>query len=331
MLQLVKEKVINFFYHLHLYDLALLATMLMLALCFIFLSFIAFRRKLISIPLFFIGFGIVIALPFAMRYIMENRFYMVDTEVLYDKVLRYSDVYKYDATLTNVGKRNIAGCLISHEILYDTNDKSMIDKYKHMILNYVKPKKVYVKDIPMDLKVNQSITISMQSQEFMPEYPHRDENYVTKVQCYGKRIPNGVEPIQGKYLKVADKGEEDSMEEVEGGEDSTPSEASKPGDSKVDKALARAIEEVRLDDEKAKAAMKESKNKPEVKLDSKEESEPTMTIPTPEPLPPESNLPWPSNQYEEQIAPPPPPQIPKEDEVTHESMERMKLLKENPR
>ncbi|RDU73318.1 DUF2393 domain-containing protein [Helicobacter aurati] len=198
----MKEKLIEFLSYLNVYDLILFAALLILGLCLIFLSFIAFRHKIISIPLFFIGFSAIVCLPFIMRYLMENIFYKINTEVHYDRVLRYSDIYKYSATITNIGKRNIAGCVISHRILYDTEDKPAITKYKNMLLNYIKPKKVYTKNIPINLKVNQSVDVSMQSQEFIQEYPYREQKHLTKIECYGKENTlKNVTPLEGKYLQ----------------------------------------------------------------------------------------------------------------------------------
>ncbi|STQ86600.1 DUF2393 domain-containing protein [Helicobacter muridarum] len=200
----MKEKIIIFFSHLHTYDLLLFASLLMLSLCFMFLSFIAFRYKIISVALFFIGFVAVICLPFVMRYIMDEIFYKIDIKVQYDRILRYSDIYKYNATITNIGKRNISGCIISHNILYETQNQSLINKYKNMLLNYIKPKKTYMKNIPMDLKVGQSLDVSLQSQEFIDEYPYRDQKHETKIECYGKssKSSSNIEPIEGKYIKI---------------------------------------------------------------------------------------------------------------------------------
>lgn len=206
----IKDILEDFFSYLHLYDIALLAAFMLLGMCFIFLSFIAFRRKILSIPLFIIGFSIMIALPFAMRYFMEERFYKIEISKSYDSVYNYSDVYQYIAKVTNIGKRNIAGCIISHQVLYDTsNDQSMIDKYKHMLLNYVKPKKIYNLDINLDLKVGQTIELT----DLIEDYPHRGEPYVTKVECYGKkRYKDGDKVLQGIYEKAPEKDTDTNTE-----------------------------------------------------------------------------------------------------------------------
>lgn len=132
--------------------------------------------------MFLIGFLLIIALPFVTRYILEERFYKVEIDEIYNKVYNYSDVYQYIGEITNVGKRNIAGCVFSHQILYDTSKDSGFVKYKHMLLNYVKPKHIYNKDIPMSLNVGESVKIS----QVMEDYPHRDEPFRTKIECYGK-------------------------------------------------------------------------------------------------------------------------------------------------
>ncbi|TLD98204.1 DUF2393 family protein [Helicobacter trogontum] len=192
----MKEQILNFISYFHLYDLILFASFALIAMCFVFLSFISFRKKIISIPLFLLGFCFIVAIPFAMRYFMEERFYKIDKEIAYDRTYNYSDVYQYIATITNVGKRNIAGCVFSHQILYDTDNEQGMTKYKHIILNYIKPKKVYNRDIPMDLKVGQSVNIS----EVMENYAHKGEKYITKVECYGKvRHKEGAKVLQGFY------------------------------------------------------------------------------------------------------------------------------------
>ncbi len=179
----MREKILNFISYFHIYDLILFSAFLLIAMCFIFLSFIAFRKKFISIPFFLLGFAVIIAIPFAIKYFMEERFYKIEKEISYDNTYNYSDVYQYIADIKNVGRRNISGCVFSHEILYDTSKDSGFTKYKHMLLNYIKPKKVYSKDIPMDLKVGQSVHIS----EVMEDYKHKGEPYITKIECYGKK------------------------------------------------------------------------------------------------------------------------------------------------
>ncbi len=192
----MKEKIIDFISYFHLYDLILFSAFLLLAMCFIFLSFIFFRRKFISIPFFLLGFGIIIAIPFAIKYFMQERFYKIEKEITYDNTYNYSDVYQYIAEIKNVGRRNIAGCIFSHQILYDTDNEVGVTKYKHILLNYIKPKKVYTRDIPMDLKVGQSIKIS----EVMENYKHKGSKYITKIECYGKkRHKDDIKPLQGVY------------------------------------------------------------------------------------------------------------------------------------
>lgn len=196
----MKEKILSFFSYFHWYDIILSSAFLLLAMCFIFLSFIAFRKKFISIPLFLLGFIMMLALPFIIRYCMEERFYKIEIERAYDGVYNYSDVYQYIATVTNVGKRNISGCVVSHQILYDVSKESGINKYKYMLLNYVKPKRTYNKDIPMDLKVGQSIEIS----EVMEDYPYRGEPYITRVECYGKsKYADDIKRLEGFYKTKA--------------------------------------------------------------------------------------------------------------------------------
>lgn len=192
----MKEQILNFISYFHVYDLILFASFTLIAMCFVFLSFISFRKKFISIPLFLLGFCMIIAIPFAMRYFMEERFYKIEKDVAYDRTYNYSDVYQYIATITNVGKRNIAGCVFSHEILYDTDKEQGLKKYKNMALNYIKPKKVYIRDIPMDLKVGQSVRIS----EVMENYKHKGEKYRTKIECYGKYKQNdNAKTLHGFY------------------------------------------------------------------------------------------------------------------------------------
>ncbi len=205
----MKEQILDFIAYFHLYDLILFAAFALIAMCFIFLSFISFRKKFISIPLFLLGFCIIIAIPFAMRYFMEERFYKIEKDVIYDRTYNYSDVYQYIATITNVGKRNIAGCVFSHQILYDTEHEHGITKYKHMLLNYIKPKKAYNKDIPMDLKVGQSVRIS----EVMENYEHKGENYITKIECYGKVRHNKDANILHGFYKSKDKEKTDGDKE----------------------------------------------------------------------------------------------------------------------
>lgn len=213
----MKEQILHFIGYFHLYDLILFASFALIAMCFVFLSFISFRKKFISIPLFLLGFCMMIAIPFAMRYFMEERFYKIEQEVAYDRTYNYSDVYQYISTITNVGKRNIAGCVFSHQILYDTDSESGITKYKHMILNYVKPKKVYNKDIPMDLKVGQSVRIS----EVMEGYAHKGEKHVTKIECYGKARHGADSKVLHGFYKPQDQDEEE--EQI----DQAPSDAGK--------------------------------------------------------------------------------------------------------
>lgn len=192
----MKEQILNFISYFHLYDLILFAAFTLIAMCFIFLSFISFRKKFISIPLFLLGFCIIVAIPFAMRYLMEERFYKIEKDVAYDRTYNYSNVYQYIATITNIGKRNIAGCVFSHQILYDTEKEHGLAKYKYIALNYIKPKKIYNRDIPMDLKVGQSVRIS----EVMENYAHKGEKHVTKIECYGKSKPNkNAKILQGFY------------------------------------------------------------------------------------------------------------------------------------
>lgn len=193
----MKDKIIDFFSYYHWYDIVLMSSILMIALCFVFLSFIFFRRKIISVPLFLIGFALMIALPFLVRYVLEQRFYKVETDISYNKVYNYSDVYQYIAEITNVGKRHIAGCVFSHQILYDTSKDSGMTKYKHILLNYVKPRHIYNKDIPMDLQVGQSVKIN----EIMEDYKHRDEPFITKIECYGKGKHNQKDKILVGYVK----------------------------------------------------------------------------------------------------------------------------------
>lgn len=205
----MKEKLLTFISYFHWYDLLLFSAFALLGMCFIFLSFIAFRKKFISIPLFLLGFAIMIAIPFAMRYFMEERFYKISIEKSYDSVYNYSDVYQYIGEITNVGKRNIAGCVFSHQILYDTSKETGIIKYKHLILNYIKPKQVYNKDIPMDLKVGQSVKIS----EVMEDYSHRGEPYITKIECYGKsKAQEGQKILQGVYKPKQEQTKDATLE-----------------------------------------------------------------------------------------------------------------------
>lgn len=147
--------------------------------------------------MFLIGFLLIIALPFVTRYILEERFYKVQVDEIYNKVYNYSDVYQYIAEITNIGKRNIAGCVFSHQILYDTSKDSGFVKYKHMLLNYVKPRHIYNKDIPMQLDVGQSVKIS----QVMEDYPHRNEPFVTKIECYGKGKAEQNEKVLVGYKK----------------------------------------------------------------------------------------------------------------------------------
>lgn len=192
----MKAQILNFISYFHLYDLILFASFALISMCFIFLSFILFRKKIFSIPLFLLGFCMIIAIPFAMRYFMEERFYKIEKDVAYDRTYNYSDVYQYIATITNVGKRNIAGCVFSHQILYDVDNDHGITKYKNIILNYVKPKKIYNRDIPMDLKVGQSVNIS----EVMENYAHKGQKHITKIECYGKeRHKNNAKILHGFY------------------------------------------------------------------------------------------------------------------------------------
>lgn len=199
----MKEQILNFISYFHLYDLILFAAFTLISMCFVFLSFISFRKKLISIPLFLLGFFIIIAIPFAIRYFMEERFYKIEKDVAYDQTYNYSDVYQYIATITNIGKRNIAGCVFSHQILYDTDKENGLIKYKHLALNYIKPKKIYNRDIPMDLKVGQSVRIS----EVMENYAHKGEKYITKVECYGK-VKAGAQKILNGFYKPQNKDNE---------------------------------------------------------------------------------------------------------------------------
>ena len=205
----VKDILSEFFSYLHLYDIALFSAFLLLSMCFIFLSFIAFRRKLLCIPLFIIGFAIAIAIPFAMRYLMEERFYKIEVDETYNRIYNYSDVYQYIAKVKNVGKRNIYGCIISHRILYDTSkDSSMIEKYRHLLLNYVKPKQVYNTDVKLDLKVGQTVELN----KLIEDYPHRGEKYTTKIECYGKsRYADGDKILRGVY-EPKNKTSEDSKQ-----------------------------------------------------------------------------------------------------------------------
>lgn len=207
----MKEKLLHFISYFHWYDIVLMSSFLMIALCFIFLSFIFFRRKIISIPMFLIGFLLIIALPFVTRYILEERFYKVQVDEIYNKVYNYSDVYQYIAEITNVGKRNIAGCVFSHQILYDTSKDSGFVKYKHMLLNYVKPRHIYNKDIPMQLDVGQSVKIS----QVMEDYPHRNEPFVTKIECYGKGKAEQNEKVLVGYKKPPTAENAESSESTE--------------------------------------------------------------------------------------------------------------------
>lgn len=214
----MKEQILDFIAYFHLYDLILFAAFTLIAMCFVFLSFISFRKKLISIPLFLLGFCIIIAIPFAMRYFMEERFYKIEKEVAYDRTYNYSDVYQYIATITNVGKRNIAGCVFSHQILYDTENEQGLTKYKHMLLNYIKPKKIYNRDIPMDLRVGQSVRIS----EVMENYAHKGQKYTTKVECYGKSKPIENAKILHGFYKPQHKESENDNKQTQ-----TPNDAGK--------------------------------------------------------------------------------------------------------
>lgn len=207
----MKEQILDFIAYFHLYDLILFAAFTLIAMCFVFLSFISFRKKLVSIPLFLLGFCIIIAIPFAMRYFMEERFYKIEKDVAYDRTYNYSDVYQYIATITNVGKRNISGCVFSHQILYDIDNGHGFTKYKHMALNYIKPKKIYNRDIPMDLKVGQSVRIS----EVMEDYDHKGEKYITKIECYGKPKANENAKILHGFYKSQQKENKNDDKKVQ--------------------------------------------------------------------------------------------------------------------
>lgn len=225
----MKEKFLHLVSYFHWYDIVLMSAFLMIALCFIFLSFIFFRRKIVSIPLFLLGFGLIIALPFLSRYILEERFYKISIDEIYNKVYNYSDVYQYIGEITNTGKRNIAGCVFSHQILYDTSKDSGFIKYKHMLLNYVKPHHIYSKDIPMDLKVGQSIKIS----QVMENYKHRNEPYITKIECYGKGRHGANDKVLIGYVKPP---------KVENTESSEESNIESSTDSKVETAIESKVE-----------------------------------------------------------------------------------------
>ncbi|RDU67526.1 hypothetical protein CQA53_00450 [Helicobacter didelphidarum] len=204
----MKEKITEFFSYFHWYDMILFSALALLAMCLIFLSFLTFRKRIISILCFLLGFTLIIAIPFVVRYFLEERLYKVEIKKAYDSVYNYSEVYQYIANITNVGKRNIAGCIMSHQILYDTSKTSGFTKIKYIALNYAKPKYVYNKEIPMDLKVGQSVDIS----EVMENYPYRGEPYTTKIECYGvKKYGDEVKRLQGVYLPKTEQQDDASV------------------------------------------------------------------------------------------------------------------------
>lgn len=305
----MKEQILNFISYFHLYDLILFASFALIAMCFVFLSFISFRRKIISIPLFLLGFCIIIAIPFAMRYFMEERFYKIEKEIAYDRTYNYSDVYQYIATITNVGKRNIAGCVFSHQILYDADNEQGITKYKHKILNLVKPKKVYNRDIPMDLKVGQSIKIS----EVMENYAHKGEKYITKIECYGKaRHKENAKVLQGFYKdnsKTEDSENTDSKKVAdEAGKDDMSAytdEIKKLDDDKKAKDIASQTQKVSIEKQSQNININ-TQNTESANLDSKDNqtqdsmnTPPKADTPQSQGIPPQIMLP----PQEETLAP----------------------------
>lgn len=171
----------DFISHFALYDILLFITFILIASCIFFLAFICMRRKLLFIPLTFLGFASIISIPFISRYFMEEKFYKIHLEFKRDELLRYIDVYYIDVEVKNVGSKVINNCIITRSILYDDKVESPIQKYRNIALNYLKPLYTYKEVFKEKIDINETKKFHMT----INNYKHRKYNGISRVECHG--------------------------------------------------------------------------------------------------------------------------------------------------
>ncbi|PAF43281.1 DUF2393 family protein [Helicobacter sp. 11S02629-2] len=158
--------------------------------CFVLLALLVFKYKTLSILSFILGIVIILLIPFAMRYFMQERLYKIETSISKDTVLRYVNTYYLDANVTNVGMADISYCEVGVHILRSSSTK--FGAYKGKVLDFFRPLAVFKDRFNMDLKVGKSENISLQLNNFK----YRDFPREVYIQCHGVNLKDQLKEIK---------------------------------------------------------------------------------------------------------------------------------------
>lgn len=181
MLERIRDSALQFISNFSLYDISLMLVLCFIAMCFMFISLVILKRKMISFFIFSIGLFIIFAMPFTMKYFMEEKFYKVEVDFFKEQYLAYVPIYYLDVNVKNIGQRKISGCYITHTILYDTDTNDMLQNYRNTLLNYLRPRHIFTKNEKVTIVPGESKVINLH----LNNYKYQKSKHINKVQCYG--------------------------------------------------------------------------------------------------------------------------------------------------
>lgn len=170
----LREGIITAFSLVSFFDfLIFLCCFLVFVLIYFLACMLVNARFFISQILKTIALMILLATPVVLLYVNQNILYKTKVEYKMAKRLEFSPTFFLDATLKNIGRKEIAKCYFVLKVLRESKS------YKSRILNHILPLKVYQYPIQNFIPRGGSLDYS----KTINDFPYQTYQY--SISCYG--------------------------------------------------------------------------------------------------------------------------------------------------